>query len=484
MLNTGRYIIHNSRRYCTGHDIETIIDKNCPSTIYYKVLNDDFIHNDMRYYRGENILNKPFEKSGSCVPGGLYFTTIEHVHNFFDYGTQIARVYIDPSAEMIQYPDKNKYRADKITLGVKYSLLNPKTFAKLNIINNMPYQLLCEKLADNTIDIKWLHKHNYDFSLFDYIPRNLIEKKLSGDNPEFLQQLADIDYKFYNITIHDVVTLAVINGYINILNWCKSMGYKILCNQFVINQICMNGNVALLEWFDDNNIEIEYQHTDIDLAAAKGNLNILQWFDNSGYEFKHTYQSMDQAAGAGHLHILNWFHKSYYKPCYSERAFILAIENGHLNVLEWFYSYNYQITNNFDLYNTAIENGNVDILNWLSDTGFKFAYASSYLNTAVISGYVDILDWFKKRNYKITLSMHTVALTIANDHISILEWLYNNTDVFYHDTRLKKLAYKYGNPAVLDQWYKPSCGFKFDPKGLMAVPKKSKMWFEDKYIKY
>src|SRR5271154_3905771 len=62
------------------------------STMYYKVTNESETHNGFVYHDGLNILDKPFQEHGSCVQGGLYFTTIEHIPEFYSYGLFIREV--------------------------------------------------------------------------------------------------------------------------------------------------------------------------------------------------------------------------------------------------------------------------------------------------------------------------------------------------------------------------------------------------------
>ncbi len=57
---------------------------------YVKVLRSDLTHNDYKYKVGLNKDKLPFNPTGSCKPGGLYFTTFANVMNFLDYGTLIA----------------------------------------------------------------------------------------------------------------------------------------------------------------------------------------------------------------------------------------------------------------------------------------------------------------------------------------------------------------------------------------------------------
>ena len=96
---------------------------------YYKITNQEENHNGFQYQDGLNVLIEPFNMTGSCVAGGLYFTTKEHIHKFYSYGVNIREIEIpesDPDFLMVQY--ENKWRANKIILGKKYSLLDPLTY--------------------------------------------------------------------------------------------------------------------------------------------------------------------------------------------------------------------------------------------------------------------------------------------------------------------------------------------------------------------
>lgn len=111
------------------------------SQIYYKITNEKEIHNGYHYKNGINILDKPFENQGSCVTGGLYFTTVEHIFDFLDFGCYLRKVSLPFDSNWVMDPSGNKFRADKIFLGDKYDLSKPDTFEMLikqgaNNINN------------------------------------------------------------------------------------------------------------------------------------------------------------------------------------------------------------------------------------------------------------------------------------------------------------------------------------------------------------
>jgi hypothetical protein len=81
---------------------------------YVKILTKDLVHFNFQYKEGLNIDTVPFNPTGSCQPGGLYFTTMENVFNYLYYGTKIADVEIPDDAKV--YDEGDKWKADKIII--------------------------------------------------------------------------------------------------------------------------------------------------------------------------------------------------------------------------------------------------------------------------------------------------------------------------------------------------------------------------------
>ncbi len=72
------------------------------------------IHNGFQYKEGLNVDTVPFNPSGDCEPGGLYYTNEEHIFTFLEFGSLIADVIVPEDAKV--YKNGNKYKADKIIL--------------------------------------------------------------------------------------------------------------------------------------------------------------------------------------------------------------------------------------------------------------------------------------------------------------------------------------------------------------------------------
>ncbi len=81
---------------------------------FYKILNKELNHHNFQYNLGLNIDTVPFDPSGSCEPGGLYFTTFDHIFKFIEFGDNIAEVSIPEDAKVYEDPGGDKYKADRI----------------------------------------------------------------------------------------------------------------------------------------------------------------------------------------------------------------------------------------------------------------------------------------------------------------------------------------------------------------------------------
>lgn len=103
-------------------------------TKYFKITNFRETHYGLEYKDGFNRDPIPFSNTGSCVPGGLYFASKKYIHRFYDFGVWIRPVSLpldNPDFKMVS--DGNKFRANMINLGKRYSLLVPETYKKFKL---------------------------------------------------------------------------------------------------------------------------------------------------------------------------------------------------------------------------------------------------------------------------------------------------------------------------------------------------------------
>ena len=94
--------------------------KHFEGSRFVKILNQEENHHGFQYKDGLCQLVQDFCPSGSCQPGGLYFTTLDSSDEFFSFGNH-ARVLEIPDKARV-WPEGNKYKADKLFLCDRVSL--------------------------------------------------------------------------------------------------------------------------------------------------------------------------------------------------------------------------------------------------------------------------------------------------------------------------------------------------------------------------
>ena len=83
---------------------------------FYKVVREDLTHNEVVYKLGLNIDPLKFNPKGSCQSGGLYFTDIENIGKYFDYGNLVAYITIPNDALIYKDPEGDKWKADRFII--------------------------------------------------------------------------------------------------------------------------------------------------------------------------------------------------------------------------------------------------------------------------------------------------------------------------------------------------------------------------------
>jgi len=80
----------------------------------YKILNGSTTHNNFKYQIGLNIDILPFDPTGSCKSGGLYFADEFHIMEFISFGMFIATIKINNNEPV--YFENNKYKVHQFTI--------------------------------------------------------------------------------------------------------------------------------------------------------------------------------------------------------------------------------------------------------------------------------------------------------------------------------------------------------------------------------
>jgi len=105
---------------------------------YFKVMNEYEIHKGHTCRDGLNILQEPINDNSNelLCKRGFSFTVLEHIHKFREHGIYLREVFLpldDPDFKMTKDPRGYKWMANKIILGQKYPLHDPKTYEYLGL---------------------------------------------------------------------------------------------------------------------------------------------------------------------------------------------------------------------------------------------------------------------------------------------------------------------------------------------------------------
>jgi hypothetical protein len=85
--------------------------------MYIKLLAANCCHHGFTYKEGLNVDTLPFNPSGECLPGGLYYTTLEHLPFWFnDRWPLVADVVVPADARVYEEPCRTKWKADRLVL--------------------------------------------------------------------------------------------------------------------------------------------------------------------------------------------------------------------------------------------------------------------------------------------------------------------------------------------------------------------------------
>jgi hypothetical protein len=159
---------------------------------YVKILNASMKHNKFQYVEGLNVDIHPFNPTGECQKGGLYFCELSDVYLYLGYGTLIADVEIPSDAKV--YQEKNKLKADKIILK------NIRPFGEHKIWNDIEF---CEKAVNKYANyIGYAKAQTPDMCVFavalspsniKYVKHQTPEMGMYaiGSNPHLLQCITD-----------------------------------------------------------------------------------------------------------------------------------------------------------------------------------------------------------------------------------------------------------------------------------------------------
>ena len=122
-----------------------------------KLTNKTEIHNGFQFKTGLNEDIIPFDPTGECKPGGIYFTDIGNIPIWLEYGYIVMKycrtVTLPPDCRV--YIEENKIKADKMILGERVEIKDLPYWSNndycLNAIRKGVYSLKYVKNINHNI---------------------------------------------------------------------------------------------------------------------------------------------------------------------------------------------------------------------------------------------------------------------------------------------------------------------------------------------
>jgi len=209
--------------------------------IYYKITNKDEHHYNFKYVTGLNILRERFDDNpnDTCCSGGFYFTDINHIFRFLDYGIYLREIILphDNSLRFIQDKSRDKWRANMIIFGKRRNLSDINTFKHL-------VECGADIHIDNDRALRWSIENGY-IDIFKY----LIENRASINN----------------INLSSVLINSLENGHTNMVKFIIN-NYKInisTLKQSMLRLSIQTGNLDLVKYFIENGANIHYDNDSV-----------------------------------------------------------------------------------------------------------------------------------------------------------------------------------------------------------------------------
>ena len=242
---------------------------------YYKILRENKTHHGLVYREGLNVDPEPFDPSGNCLPGGIYFTR-KDVFAFLWMGLLICKVTLPEDARVYKNPGKpEKWKTDKVILD------RPRK------INLAIIKELVEAGADAHVDshvLLWASRWGC-LSVVKYL-------------------------------VEDGANISINNNHA--LRWASGCGH-----------------LSVVKYLAENGVDIRTDGAGaLRLASRYNNLNIVKYLvKNGAYIYDHVLQWV---SGYGHLSIVKYLVESGVDVhANSDGALRSASKHNHLNVVKY-----------------------------------------------------------------------------------------------------------------------------------------------------
>ena len=145
---------------------------------FYKFINKNMVHHDFKYMEGLNVDTRIFDPTGRCDGGGLYFTSINKLFRFKNFGEKIYKINIPNSARC--YLEDDKIKCDKIIIKYFDDIYNLKNYdicIEAVKENGHAIKYIDNKILEKNIDI-CIEAVKQNGDAIYYIDNKILEKNI------------------------------------------------------------------------------------------------------------------------------------------------------------------------------------------------------------------------------------------------------------------------------------------------------------------
>jgi len=372
--------------------------------VYYKITNSTENHHGFQYKDGLNVLIAKFnnDRDASCVPGGLYFTDIEHIFEFLSYGVYLWEITLptnDTSFKIIK-DRHNKWRANKIIFGKRYNLDDVETFKYLDSqgadIHYYSEFIMEWALRNGYSEIaKYLISIGVDINEFIYT----IKRNIGIQKWDFLKFLVDNGI----IVIDNDFIKALVNGNTEIVKYLVHEGADIHSNNdYAITYASRRGYLEIVKFLVSNGADIHVKHDyAVRHASEKGHLDIIKFLTDQGADIHADNEyAIRWASANGRLEVVKFlFSKGVNINYWNDCAIRGASKNGHSDVVIFLTNHgaNIHADNEYALRWASI-NGHLQVVEFLVDHSADIRANNDYaIKHASKENQLDVIDFLVDR---------------------------------------------------------------------------------------
>lgn len=429
---------------------------------YFKITNAEENHYGFQYTDGLNVLEEPFNDNpnDTCGKGGFYFTTIDHIHKFYSYGIYLREVFLpenDLNFKIIMDGSGHKWRANKIILGKKYSLLDLETYKLFGLnMNENIYILKFACTYEKNIGIEYVKRF---FDPIIHSSYDLARNAAIFGNTDILDYLVQLNVfnTFLNrFSIHKLVNIlisAAEHNQTNIFKWVKKnnlLNDSYIYSGYILAKYAAgHGNIEILQILKDNITLSATGIITVSSAIDNGHLNVLIWCKTNNLKLEYNKENLLTAVNKNYNDMVLWLLQNELNDDYMHIVFNTIIINKNKNMLDVLKNNGIEVV---CLLFALICDSTYDMLNFIKENDLLIELDISS-NTRNKINYITILQWIKTNNVKIKYSERSLINISLYGDIDILDYLKNNGLITnYPPGIIKKLVQSRVNDEILKWW--------------------------------